>query len=135
MDLVLGSPDLIGRPFNYRRTVNSGAGGNIEARIVVPTGEVWIAKYMTAYHDDAVARQLVFYIDDLINAIIIQMPIPASVTTNVRADFLSGSWLTGALILSPGALEFYVTAQALAANKNINIELHGHKIYGAWPLV
>jgi hypothetical protein len=127
----------VGVPFNYQRVVSSGAGGNTTVEVVVPAGQIWFVKFITAYHSDgAASRVLVYYLDDAIApAVNIQLPGGASVAANIRNDYPLGTYHKGPLVLSPGGVNIRLVAQALAAATNAIIELHAHKILGAWPIV
>jgi len=129
--------NLVGVPFNYQRVVSSGAGGNTTVEVVVPAGQIWLVKFMTAYHTDgAASRVIVYYLDDAIApAVNIQLPGGASVAANIRNDYPLGTYHKGPLVLSPGGLNIRVVCQALAAAVNGIIEVHAHRIIGVSPLV
>jgi hypothetical protein len=132
--LSLGDYNLVGVPQNYGVTVNSGAGGNTTAALVVPAGRIWVVKYLVAYHDDGGAnRTLVYMFLDPIRVTNIQGPF-LSVAANIRYELPNTTVIQGPLVVTPGCFNVSVIAQALAANKNVTLEAHVHCFYGVPPL-
>jgi len=133
-NMNLGDNNLVGMPCNYERTVNSGAGGDTQCNLVIPTGEIWIVKFLTAYHNDATgARILFWYLRDTPRAIDIMGPY-LSCAANDRFPFPFPTYVPGPFACSPGCFNVGILAAGLAANKNITLQAHVHKIYGVAPL-
>jgi hypothetical protein len=130
-----GHPDLIGIPSNYQALVGSGAGADVVCNLVIPTGQIWIVKYLTAYHTDGSANKtIIWYLRDPINAIDILGPF-ASLAANIRYPFPFATYVPGPFVCSPGGFNVGVLVNGMSAATNVVVEAHVHKIFGVSPLV
>jgi hypothetical protein len=130
-----GHPDLIGVPGNYVVLVGSGAGGDVTVDMVVPVGQIWIVKYLTAYHlDGAAARTIIWYLKDPILPANIQGPF-AAVASGIRFPFPFATHVPGPFVCSSGGFNIGVVVTGVAAGVNCVLEAHVHKVFGVSPLV
>jgi len=125
-----GHPDLVGVPGNYSRLVGSGAGGDVTVDMVVPSGQIWIVKYLTAYHqDDAANRTIIWYLRDGVGPVDIQGPY-LSVGANIRYPFPFATDVPGPFVCFEGGFTVGIVVQGVGAAHNCVLEAHVHRIYG-----
>lgn len=132
---TVGDYNLIGIPTNYTRTVNSGAGGNTDVDLIVPTGHIWLLKFLTGYHADVAARVVSWYLTDVASGVTILLPGNTSVAANIRNPFPLGTWIAGPLVLSPGGLSVRAVVEGATAATDCTLQALIHKIRGVPPNV
>lgn len=125
----------LGVPENYSRVVNSGAGGDTAVDIAVLAGEIWIAKFLTAYHADVAARVISWYLVHTASGIAILLPGNTPVAANIRNPFPMGTWIAGPLLLSPLGFTVRAVVEGASVATNCTIQALVHKIRGVSELI
>lgn len=125
---------LVGDPRTVQASVNSGGGGNTNIDLVIPEDQLWLVKFITAYHNDgAASRTIAWYLIEA-GGVPILLPGNASVAANIRNPFPLGTYFTGPVLCS-NHLYLRAVVEGAAAAVTCILEAHVHKVYGAQSLL
>lgn len=116
----MNNPLLLGIPMVKTVTVASGGGGDISLNFVVPAGQIWIPRYIQAYHDDA-ARTLSFFLVDVGSGTAMLANALAAVPTSTHYPLALDLFLASPP-LSAGAFGIRIVCYAMAGAKNLSMD-------------
>jgi len=126
--------DLTGVPTCQTDTVNSGAGGNVDVSIILPTGALYILKAWALGHNDIAARAAVVVLTDAISTVSIPIETIAAFAATAT-PLVDMNKVKGSVLLAPGGIRAHATFVSVGANKDCYITSFFHRVQGVQPLV